>query len=202
MPKLVCVRHGQSEWNLKNLFTGWVDVDLTDQGKAEALNAGKLLKDYKFDHLFTSVLTRAIHTADIILKEMKVELPTTRDQALNERHYGDLQGKNKAEVGEQFGAEQLHIWRRSFDTPPPNGESLKMTRDRVIPYYEENIKPMLLEGKDILIVAHGNSLRGLVMYLENISKEDIPNLNIPTGSPYEYILDAELNIQSKKYLEE
>lgn len=201
MPKLVCVRHGQSEWNLKNLFTGWVDVDLADQGKSEAQKAGKILNNYKFDHLFTSVLTRAIHTASIIQEKMGVELPTTRDQALNERHYGDLQGQNKQEVGEKFGKDQLHIWRRSYDTPPPNGESLKDTRDRVVPYFEENIKPMLLDGKDILIVAHGNSLRGLVMFLENISKEDIPSLNIPTGAPYEYELDNDLKVLSNKYLE-
>lgn len=202
MPNLVCVRHGQSEWNKKNLFTGWVDVDLTDQGKAEAKRAGNLLKGYNFDCLFTSVLTRAIRTADIILKEMEISLPTTRDQALNERHYGDLQGKNKAQVAEEVGKEQLHIWRRGYDTPPPNGESLKDTRDRVVPYYRENIESLLKEGKNILIVAHGNSLRGLVMYLENISETDIPNLNIPTGVPYIYELDNELNIISNKYIEE
>lgn len=202
MPKLICVRHGQSIWNLKNLFTGWVDVDLTDQGKEEAKKAGKLLKGYKFDKLFTSVLTRAIHTADIIQREMGVTLPTIRDQALNERHYGDLQGENKKEIGEKYGADQLHIWRRSYDTPPPNGESLKMTRDRVVPYFEKEIKPHLENGKNILIVAHGNSLRGLVMYMENISKEDIPSLNIPTGVPYEYELDENLRIISNKYLEE
>ncbi|MDC1068154.1 2,3-bisphosphoglycerate-dependent phosphoglycerate mutase [Candidatus Kapabacteria bacterium] len=200
MPKLVCVRHGQSIWNLKNLFTGWVDVDLTDQGILEAKKAGSLLKEYKFDHLFTSVLTRAINTANIIQSEMGVQIETTRDQSLNERHYGDLQGQNKAEVGEKFGKEQLHIWRRSFDTPPPNGESLKMTRDRVVPYYNNNIKPFLENGKNILIVAHGNSLRGLIMYLEGISENDIPNLNIPTGSPYLYEMDEKLNITLNKYL--
>lgn len=201
MPNLILVRHGQSEWNLQNRFTGWVDVDLTEKGESEANKAGELLKGMDVDLLFTSVLKRAIRTADIICKVAGFDLPTKRDQALNERHYGDLQGKNKAEIGEEFGAEQLHIWRRSYDTPPPNGESLKDTRARVLPYYHEEIEPELKKGKNILIAAHGNSLRSLVMHLEDISQEEIPNLNIPTGVPYVYTLDSDLKIIDKKYLE-
>lgn len=201
MPNLILVRHGQSEWNLQNRFTGWVDVDLTEKGESEANKAGELLKGMDVDLLFTSVLKRAIRTADIICKVAGFDLPTKRDQALNERHYGDLQGKNKAEIGEEFGAEQLHIWRRSYDTPPPNGESLKDTRARVLPYYHEEIEPELKKGKNILIAAHGNSLRALVMHLEDISQEEIPNLNIPTGVPYVYTLDSDLKIIDKKYLE-
>lgn len=202
MPKLILVRHGQSEWNLLNKFTGWVDVDLTAQGIEEAKEAGKLLKDIQVDYLFTSVLKRSIHTADIILEESgKQDLPFSRDEALNERHYGDLQGKNKAEVGEKFGQEQLHIWRRSYDIAPPGGESLLDTRERVLPYYKDSIEPLLKQGKNVLVVAHGNSLRALVMYLENISKEEIASLNIPTGIPYVYDLDVNLYIQDANYLE-
>lgn len=203
MPKLILVRHGQSEWNLQNRFTGWVDVDITSQGEDEAKRAGQNLKGIQIDYLFTSVLKRAIHTAEIILNEAGISnIPTERDQALNERHYGDLQGQNKQEIGDKYGQEQLHIWRRSFDVAPPNGESLLDTKNRVLPYYKEHIEPLLKQGKNVLIVAHGNSLRALVMYLENISKEEIASLNIPTGVPYLYEMDVNLFINEIKYLEE
>lgn len=175
MAKLVCIRHGQSLWNKENKFTGWVDIDLSDQGKEEAKKAAELLKEYKFDMVFTSVLKRAINTANIILEYNSSKPTIVRDKALNERHYGDLQGLNKAEIGEKVGAEQLHIWRRSYDVAPPEGESLKDTQDRVIPYFESEILPMIKSGKEVLISAHGNSLRALAMHLENISKDDISN---------------------------
>lgn len=203
MPKLVLVRHGQSQWNLENRFTGWVDVELSPEGEKEAHQAGEMLKGYKFDCLFTSNLKRAQNTAKIILDVIgQPDLTTIKSEALNERHYGDLQGLNKEDIGKQYGAEQLHIWRRSYDTPPPNGESLKDTQARVLPYYEKEIKPMLLAGKDVLIAAHGNSLRSLIMLLENVSKDEITELNIPTGIPYEYDMDSDLNIKSKRYLNE
>lgn len=202
MSKLVLVRHGQSQWNLENKFTGWVDVELSQLGIEEAENAGKLLNNYIFDTVFTSVLKRAINTADIITKEIGYNGEFVRNEALNERHYGDLQGLNKDEVGAQYGLEQLQIWRRSYDTPPPNGESLYDTQKRVIPYYMSEIEPLLKAGKNVLVVAHGNSLRSMIMHLENISKEDIVGLNIPTGTPYEYNFDADLNILSKNYLKD
>lgn len=203
MPKLILLRHGQSEWNLQNRFTGWVDVDLSEKGVAEAKEAGKLLKGFEIDMVYTSVLKRAIKTAELALSEMGIEnMDMIKDQALNERHYGDLQGQNKAEVGEKFGKDQLKIWRRSFDIQPPNGESLKDTLDRVKPYYLEKIEPKIKEGKNILIAAHGNSLRALVMYLENINEKDILELNIPTGIPYVYEMDNDCNIKSAKYLKE
>ncbi len=202
MPKLVLVRHGQSKWNLLNIFTGWEDIELTEKGEDEARKAGELLKEYSFDYLFTSVLIRAVETANIICLGAGFEkIPTLRDKALNERHYGDLQGQNKTEIGEKFGKDQLHIWRRSFDIPPPNGESLKDTKERVLPYYKDNIEPLLKNGKNILIVAHGNSLRALLMYLENIPKEEIPNMNIPTGVPRLYEMDQNLYIKEKGYLD-
>lgn len=201
MPQLILLRHGQSEWNLQNRFTGWVDVDLSEKGKEEAKKAGELLKGFKIDKLYTSVLKRAIHTADIALAEMGIsDLPTEKNQALNERHYGDLQGQNKAEIGEKYGQKQLKLWRRSFDINPPNGESLKGTLERVKPYYLEHIEPDLKEGKNILIAAHGNSLRALVMHLENINEKDILELNIPTGIPYVYEMDDDCSIKSAKYL--
>lgn len=201
MPNLVLVRHGQSQWNLENRFTGWVDVDLSPLGIEEANNAGQNLKDFTFDNVFTSVLTRAIKTADIITNIIGYNGDFIRNEALNERHYGDLQGLNKDEVGKQYGQEQLHIWRRSYDVPPPNGESLFDTQKRVIPYYQEHIEPLLKSGKNVLVVAHGNSLRSMVMFIEKISKEDILNLNIPTAVPYLYKFDENLNILEKKYLE-
>lgn len=200
--ELVLVRHGQSQWNLENRFTGWTDIALTDAGIAEAKHAGELLKDYHFDHGFTSALTRAQETLRIILSVTgQTDLQIDRDQALNERHYGDLQGLNKDETAQKFGAEQVHLWRRSYDIAPPNGESLKDTRARVLPYYEAHILPLLKEGKKVLVVAHGNSLRALVMVLDNISERDIPDLNIPTGAPLRYLIGADGNALEHGYLE-
>jgi len=199
---MVLVRHGQSLWNLENRFTGWTDIPLSEAGMAEARHAGELLKDYSFDHGFTSALSRAQETLRIILSVTgQTDLPIDRDQALNERYYGDLQGLNKDETAQKFGAEQVHLWRRSYDVPPPNGESLKDTRARVMPYYEAHIEPLLKQGKKVLIVAHGNSLRALVMVLENISERDIPDLNIPTGAPLRYVIDADGKTVEHGYLE-
>jgi len=201
MPKLVIVRHGQSQWNLENKFTGWVDIDLSEAGIAEAKKAGEKLKSYKFDEAFTSDLMRAQKTLDLILEETgQTNIPVEKDQALNERMYGDLQGLNKDECREKFGEDQVKIWRRSYDIPPPGGESLKDTADRVLPYYKSRIELELKKGKDILISAHGNSLRALIMYLEGLSKEEILKTEIPTGSPKEYILDDDLKIIETKYL--
>lgn len=198
---LILVRHGQSRWNLENRFTGWVDIPLTTEGEAEAQRAGELLKTYQFDAAFTSALSRAQETLRIILEVIgQPNLPIQRDQALNERHYGDLQGLNKDETAAKFGKEQVHIWRRSYDVPPPNGESLKDTRARVLPYYQAHIEPLVLAGKQILVVAHGNSLRALVMALENISEQDIPDLNIPTGIPMRYVIDPAGIVLEHAYL--
>jgi len=200
---LVLVRHGQSQWNLENRFTGWVDIPLTEEGEAEARRAGELLKGTTFDHAFTSALSRAQETLRIILKTIgETSIPIDSDQALNERHYGDLQGLNKDETAEKFGKEQVHIWRRSYDVPPPNGESLKDTGKRTLPYYEAHIKPLVLAGKHVLVVAHGNSLRSIVMMLENISEKDIPDLNIPTGIPLRYKIDSEGKVLEHGYLGE
>ena len=201
MPKLVIVRHGQSQWNLENRFTGWIDIDLSPAGVEEAKKAGKKLKGYEFDEAFTSDLIRAQKTLDIILEEIgQTDIPVSRDKALNERMYGDLQGMNKDECREKFGADQVKIWRRSYDIPPPNGESLKDTADRVLPYYHGEIEPELKAGKNILISAHGNSLRALIMFLEKLSEEEILQTEVPTGSPKEYILDDELNVVETKYI--
>jgi 2,3-bisphosphoglycerate-dependent phosphoglycerate mutase len=201
MSYLIILRHGQSQWNLENRFTGWVDIDLSEQGIKEAQDAGEKLKNYKFDKAYTSDLIRAQRTLDIILDIIKQkDIPVEKDKALNERMYGDLQGLNKDETREKFGAEQVKLWRRSYDTAPPNGESLKDTADRVIPYWEKHIVPDLKAGKNILISAHGNSLRALVMYLEKLSKEEIVETEIPTGHPKYYLLDKDLNILEKKYL--
>jgi 2,3-bisphosphoglycerate-dependent phosphoglycerate mutase len=189
---LVLVRHGQSDWNLKNLFTGWKDPGLTEQGVAEAHKAGEQLRDLKltFDIAFTSVLSRAQKTLDIILEELgQTGLETVKDQALNERDYGDLTGMNKDEARAQFGEEQVHIWRRSFDVPPPGGESLKMTAERVLPYYKAEILPKVLAGKRTIVAAHGNSLRSLIMELENLSPEEILKRELGTGTPIIYRLD-------------
>jgi 2,3-bisphosphoglycerate-dependent phosphoglycerate mutase len=184
---LILVRHGQSQWNLENRFTGWIDIPLTEAGEEEARRAGELLRGYRFDHGFTSALKRAQETLRIILEVIGQEaLPVEQDQALNERFYGDLQGLNKEETAQKFGAAQVHLWRRSYDVPPPGGESLKDTAARVLPYYREQIAPRLQRGETILVVAHGNSLRALVMVLENISEVEIPDLNIPTGVPMRY----------------
>ena len=189
--KLVLVRHGQSEWNAKNLFTGWKDPKLTDLGIQEAIKAGDLLetRNLKFDLMFTSDLFRAQETGRLILEQMnQTDIQVIEDQSLNERNYGDLAGLNKDEAREKWGEEQVHIWRRSFDIPPPGGESLKNTAERVLPYFELEIMPKVKEGLNILVAAHGNSLRALVMELENISSEEIVKLEIATGDPltYEY----------------
>ena len=192
MNKLVLLRHGQSQWNLENRFTGWKDVSLTDQGVEEAKNAGYLIKKNNiiFDKIFSSVLKRANQTAELAIKEAdmnqfisKNELIYTKDQSLNERDYGDLVGLNKAETAEKFGKEQVHIWRRSYDTPPPNGESLKDVVERVSPYFDQKIKPLLMEEKNILIAAHGNSLRAILIKVNLYKPEDISSIEIPTGSP-------------------
>ena len=202
MPQLILLRHGESQWNLENRFTGWVDIDLSPKGEEEARIAGLLLKPYKIDYVFTSALKRAQRTTDIVLEQSgKTGLPIAKNEALNERHYGDLQGLNKADIGKQYGQEQLKIWRRSYDVPPPNGESLKDTQARVIPYYKEHIEPLLKKGKNILVSAHGNSLRALVMYLEKLTPEEIVEINIPTGVPYIYDLDENLNIVKKTVLD-
>jgi 2,3-bisphosphoglycerate-dependent phosphoglycerate mutase len=201
MATLTLVRHGESQWNLENRFTGWVDIDLSPKGELEALNAGTALADVPADAVFTSVLTRAIRTADIALRVAgKHDLPTKRDQALNERHYGDLQGLNKKETAVKFGDEQVHQWRRSYDIAPPNGESLKDTRERVMPYFEAEIAPLLKAGKNVLVFAHGNSLRALIMKIEQLTPEEILKVEIPTGVPIQYELDADLSVRSKKVL--
>ena len=186
---LVLVRHGQSEWNEKNLFTGWKDPKLTPRGVDEAIKAGKELKEagYSFDKMFTSDLFRAQDTGWIILEQMDIpSIEVIKDVSLNERNYGDLAGLNKDEARKKWGEDQVHIWRRSFDVPPPGGESLKDTAERVLPYFKENIIPELIEGLNILVAAHGNSLRALVMELEEISSEEIVELEISTGVPLVY----------------
>jgi 2,3-bisphosphoglycerate-dependent phosphoglycerate mutase len=224
--KLVLVRHGQSDWNLKNLFTGWTDVDLTEKGIQEAADAGKLLAglDYDFDIAYTSVLKRAIRTLWIMLDEMdRMWIPVVRDWRLNERHYGALQGLNKAETSAKYGDEQVHIWRRSYATPPPalelederhpahdqryagiSGlpatESLATTLQRVQPCWEELLVPDLRKGKNVLIAAHGNSLRALVKMLDDISEDEITGFNIPTGIPLAYELDDYLTPVSREFL--
>ena len=189
---LVLVRHGQSDWNLKNLFTGWKNPDLTEQGVAETHKAGEQLRDLKlsFDVAFTSDLSRAQKTLDIILEELgQTGLETFKDQALNERDYGDITGMNKDEAREKFGEEQVHIWRRSYDIPPPGGESLKMTAERVLPYYKSEILPRVLAGSRTIVAAHGNSLRSLIMDLEDLSPEEILKRELGTGTPIIYRLD-------------
>ncbi len=188
MSKLILIRHGQSQYNLENRFTGWVDVPLTEKGIAEAEGAGKALKEtgLKPSIAFTSALQRAQKTLDIILEQLGVALPIQKDEALNERHYGDLQGKNKAETAEEFGAEQVHIWRRSFDVPPPNGESLKTTAERTLPYFNKEILPQLQKDETVLVVAHGNSLRSIVMEIENLTPEQILKTEIATGEVWIY----------------
>ena len=228
MIKLVLVRHGESEWNKKNLFTGWMDIDLSEKGHEEAAAAGQLLKaeGYDFDLCYTSYLKRAIHTLNHMLDEMdRAWLPVVKSWKLNERHYGDLQGKNKSEAAEKFGEEQVKIWRRSFDVKPPvlddddersakkqamyrdvdesflpQNESLETTIARVIPYYLEEIKPQMKAGKRVVIAAHGNSLRALVMYLDKLTKEEILGVNIPTATPLVYEFDDNLNPVKHYYL--
>ena len=204
---LVLVRHGQSEWNAKNLFTGWKDPGLTNQGVSEAKNAGKLIleQNIEFDVMYTSMLIRAQKTGDIILGILNhKEIPIIKNEALNERHYGSLAGLNKDDARKKWGDEQVHIWRRSFDMPPPDGESLKDTADRVLPYFEAEIMPKVVSGSSILIAAHGNSLRALIMKLDSISPEDIVELEIPTGAPIQYeftpdgIVDKKTNLYEKQ----
>ena len=197
---LVLVRHGESEWNLKNLFTGWKDVDLTEKGIAEARAAGRKLKaqGLSFDLAFTSVLIRAQRSLDLILDETgRPKIPIFRDKALNERDYGDLSGLNKDDARARWGAEQVHIWRRSYDVAPPGGESLKDTAARVLPYYIQEILPAVLQGKRVLIAAHGNSLRALVMVLERLSTADILKREIGTGVPLIYRLNANSTVAEK-----
>ena len=228
MYKLVLVRHGQSTWNLENRFTGWTDVGLTDLGRQEAHDAGRLLGEggYIFDVAYTSVLRRAIQTLWIILEDMNLEwIPETKGWQLNERHYGALQGLNKAEMAEKFGEAQVKIWRRSYDVPPPAlewdderhprfdpryasltpeelpaTEALKNTLERVLPYWHSTLSPVIKSGKRVLVAAHGNSMRALVKYLDNISDVDIPELNIPTGVPLVYELDEDLKPITHYYL--
>lgn len=224
--KLILCRHGQSDWNLKNLFTGWMDVDLTERGIEEAKEAGRVLADagYRFDVAYTSVLKRAIRTLWLILDEMDLMwIPVKRSWRLNERHYGALQGLNKAETAEKYGEDQVHIWRRSYDTPPPPldtdderhprfdhryagiadlpaTESLATTLERVVPYWDDEVAPQLLAGKDVLIAAHGNSLRALVKMLDAVSDEEITGFNIPTGIPLAYELDEDLRPIGREFL--
>ncbi|NOY36635.1 MAG: 2,3-bisphosphoglycerate-dependent phosphoglycerate mutase [Chlorobi bacterium] len=214
MAKLVLLRHGESVWNKMNVFTGWVDVPLSTQGITEAKKAGEQLQDFSFDIIFTSTLVRAMETAMICMaynqsdrlpviihneegKESawakiyddnmeQAVIPVIRDWHLNERYYGELQGKNKAKTAEQYGDEQVHLWRRSYDVPPPNGESLKDTAARTIPFFKDNILPRLKENQEVFVAAHGNSLRSIVMYLENLTEAEVLGLEIPTGKPILY----------------
>jgi 2,3-bisphosphoglycerate-dependent phosphoglycerate mutase len=200
---LVLVRHGQSDWNLKNLFTGWKDPDLTEKGQAEAKAAGQRLKalGLNFDIAFTSALTRAQHTCRLILNELNQnDIKTIREQALNERDYGDLSGLNKDDARAKWGEEQVHVWRRSYDVPPPNGESLKDTVARVLPYYCQEILPRVLRGERVIVAAHGNSLRALVMVLDRLTPDTIPSMELDTGVPLVYRLNADSTVESKKVL--
>lgn len=200
MPKLILVRHGQSIWNLENRFTGWVDVPLTAKGEEEARSAGKKLHGMKIDVAYTSALRRAQNTLDLIIETMGVDLPVIRDQALNERHYGDLQGLNKEDTAKRFGDDQVKIWRRSYDIPPPNGEALKNTAERTLPFFERCILGDIKQGKNVLVVAHGNSNRSIVMMLDNLTKEQVLELNLDTGVPLVYELTTEGAVQGKEIL--
>ena len=200
---LVLVRHGESEWNKLNLFTGWKDPDLSDKGVAEAHKAGQLLRaqGLKFDIAFTSALRRAQHTLDIMLDELgQAGLPRRRDQRLNERDYGDLSGLNKDEARKRWGEQQVHIWRRSFDVPPPGGESLKDTAERVLPYYQAQIWPEVASGRNVLVAAHGNSLRALIMQLEGLTGEQIVARELGTGVPIVYRLGADGRVSDRREL--
>lgn len=203
MAVLVLVRHGESQWNLENRFTGWVDVPLTEKGREEARRAGEKIRQFRFEQAYTSVLRRATETLDIVLKVIGQEgIPVAYDQALNERHYGDLQGLNKAETAAKFGKEQVHIWRRSYDVSPPGGESLKGTAARTLPYFQTHILPDLRAGKNVLVSAHGNSLRSIVMELDHLTKEQVMELNIATGVPIVYEFGSDLSILSKRILDD
>jgi 2,3-bisphosphoglycerate-dependent phosphoglycerate mutase len=200
---LVLVRHGESEWNKLNLFTGWRDPDLTERGQEEARRAGRALKarGLRFDIAFTSALRRAQHTLELMLSELgQPDLHTVKDQALNERDYGELSGLNKDDARARWGEEQVHIWRRSYDIPPPGGESLKDTAARVLPYYRSTIEPKVREGQSVLVAAHGNSLRSLVMVLDGLSEAEIVAVNIGTGEPALYRLNADGSVAAKEAL--
>jgi 2,3-bisphosphoglycerate-dependent phosphoglycerate mutase len=201
MGTLILLRHGQSTWNLENRFTGWIDVPLTELGKEEARKAGEHLKDMKLDVAYTSVLKRAIDTLTIALEAAgQTDVPIHYDKAINERMYGDLQGLNKAETAKQYGDEQVKIWRRSYDVPPPNGESLKDTAARALPYFHDTILPEVKAGKNVLVSAHGNSLRAIMMELDKLTKEQVLELNIPNGVPIVYEIDRDGHVISKKEL--
>jgi 2,3-bisphosphoglycerate-dependent phosphoglycerate mutase len=201
MARLVLLRHGESQWNLENRFTGWVDVPLSPKGVEEAKQAGEKLRGFTFHRAVTSVLMRANETLRIVLETIgQTQIPIEKDKALNERMYGELQGLNKAETAQKYGDAQVKIWRRSYDVRPPGGESLKDTAERALPYYEAMIKPHVLKGETIIIVAHGNSLRALVMQLDQLSKEAVLELNIPTGVPLLYELDDCGKVLSHRYL--
>ena len=202
MAILAIVRHGQSQWNLENRFTGNVDIELTPLGQEEAKKAGRLLKSYLFSEAHTSVLKRAFHTLEVILAEINdPSLKVIKSAELNERNYGDLQGLNKAAIQEQYGLDQFNKWRRAYEEIPPNGESLAGTYARVIPYYKEKIEPLLKEDKNILIVAHGNSLRALMMYLENIGPKEIENIDLATGKPRIYEFEGTMSLSKVYYPE-
>ena len=201
MKHVVLIRHGESQWNLENRFTGWVDVPLSLKGEQEAREAGEKLRAFRFDHAFTSVLTRAIRTLEIVLDVIgQPGLPVEQNQALNERMYGELQGLNKTETAEKYGEAQVKLWRRSYDVRPPGGESLQDTAERVLPYYRERVWPRLAKGETLLVVAHGNSLRALVMHLDRLSREEVLELNIPTGAPLLYELDDQGQAVAHRYL--
>jgi len=189
-----------SLWNLENRFTGEMDIDLTTQGEDEARSAGKVLKNVQLDIAFTSVLKRAIHTLTIVLAEMEINIPIIKSRALNERNYGELQGFNKAEVEKEYGLEKVLLWRRSYATRPPGGESLEDTFNRVVPYYLKEIRPFLNKGKTVLIVAHGNSLRALIMYLENLNEKAIESLDVATGIPIVFEFSSDMKFIKKTYL--
>ena len=198
---LILVRHGASEYNLKNIFTGWLDAPLADKGRQEAHHAAKLLQDFHLDVAYTSKLSRAQDTLKIILEDLgQTDIPVHEDQALNERHYGDLQGKNKDEMREEVGEEQVHIWRRSYDVAPPNGESLMDTCERTIPYLKAHILPDVKDGKTVLVAAHGNSLRSVVKELEGLSGEQIVKVEIPTGVPHIYTFNDDMSVKDKQIL--
>lgn len=203
MGTLILLRHGESQWNLENRFTGWIDVPLSPKGEQEAKQAGLKLKPYRFDLAFTSALRRAQDTLTLALREQgQSGVPIMKDQALNERHYGDLQGLNKTETAQKYGDQQVKIWRRSYDVKPPGegAESLKETAERVLPYYQSQIDPHVRAGKTVLIVAHGNSLRALVMHLDQLTREQVLELNIPTGAPLLYEIDANGQVRDHRYL--
>lgn len=202
MAQLCLLRHGESLWNEENRFTGWVDVPLTDLGRKQAEDAGKLIKKdgIKFNVAYTSVLDRAIETLGIVTKALRQKVPVIKDSALNERMYGDLQGLNKEDTAKKYGNEQVHIWRRSYDVRPPNGESLEDTQKRTLPFFMNCIMTDVKEGKNVLVVAHGNSLRSIVMYLDNLSKESVLSLELQTGLPIVYSINSDGKVTAKKEL--